>query len=157
MGLCAITSSYAEPLEKPKGKIILRVSGQISNTNSGSMAEFDLAGLEALGLSSFKTSTPWHNNEITFEGVLLEKLMDVVGAKGKSVKAIAWNDYTVTIPIDDFKRFGTLLALKRDGEYMTVRDKGPLFIVYPYNQDTQLQNQAYYTRSVWQLKKLIVE
>jgi hypothetical protein len=40
---------------------------------------------------------------------------------------------------------------------MAVRDKGPLFIIYPYDSDPQLQNQTYYTRSAWQVAKLIVE
>lgn len=40
---------------------------------------------------------------------------------------------------------------------MAIRDKGPLFIVYPYDSDSQLQNQLYYTRSAWQVAKLRVE
>ncbi len=47
--------------------------------------------------------------------------------------------------------------MKRDGNYMAVRDKGPLFIIYPYDSDPQLQSQTYYTRSAWQVAKLIVE
>jgi hypothetical protein len=34
------------------------------------------------------------------------------------------NDYATEIPMSDFDRFGVLLALKRDGAYMPVRDKG---------------------------------
>ena len=41
---------------------------------------------------------------------------------------IALNDYSTEIPIKDFKEFATIIALKRDGEYMSVREKGPLFI-----------------------------
>jgi hypothetical protein len=39
---------------------------------------------------------------------------------------------------------------------MPVRDKGPLFIVYPYDSDTRLQSQTYYSRSAWQVCKLLV-
>jgi hypothetical protein len=38
-----------------------------------------------------------------------------------------------------------------------VRDKGPLFIVYPYDSDPQLATQTFYGRSAWQLAKLIVK
>ncbi|MFC4624092.1 oxidoreductase [Daeguia caeni] len=157
VGLLAGSVGHAGQLDKPKGKVILRVDGKITNTNNGSVAEFDRQGLEALGMTSITTKTPWHNNAIKFEGVSLQKLMEVVGAQGTSVKVIALNDYVAPIPFDDFKRFDPIIALKRDGEYMTVRDKGPLFIVYPYDKDLQLQNQTYYTRSVWQLRKLTVE
>lgn len=83
--------------------------------------------------------------------------MDFVGAKGTKVTAVALNDYVTTIPLDDFNRFNVLLAFKRDENYMPVRDKGPLFIVYPYDSDQQLQSQVYYMRSAWQVSKLIVE
>ena len=42
-----------------------------------------------------------------------------------------------------------LLALKRNGAYMPVRDKGPLFIVYPYDSSPELKHQKYYSRSAW--------
>ena len=40
---------------------------------------------------------------------------------------------------------------------MPVSDKGPLFIVYPYDSDPALHSQKFYGRSVWQLSRLIVE
>ncbi len=71
--------------------------------------------------------------------------------------AVALNDYVSSLPMEDFKKFNVILAMKRDGNYMPVRDKGPLFIIYPYDSDPQLQSQTYYTRSAWQVAKLIVE
>ncbi len=44
-----------------------------------------------------------------------------------------------------------VLALKRNGAYMPVRDKGPIFIVYPFDQDPQFFDQVYMTRAIWQL------
>lgn len=32
-----------------------------------------------------------------------------------------------------------------NGQYMRIRDKGPLFIVYPYDSSAELQNQIYYS------------
>jgi len=49
-----------------------------------------------------------------------------------------------------------LLALKRDGAYMTVRNKGPLFIVYPYDSSPELRNRRIYSRSAWQVAQLVV-
>lgn len=157
-GLAAFTgTASAEPLAKPTGKTILTISGRIDNTNAAGTAQFDREMLEALGMETVKTATPWYDGPVVFEGVRLDKLMKLVGASGKTIKAVALNDYTNTIPIEDFSKFGVLLALKRDGTYMTVRDKGPLFIIYPYDSDPQLQSQTYYARSAWQLAKLIVE
>jgi hypothetical protein len=147
----------AGPLAAPNGKPILTISGAIAETNSNGAALFDRAMLEALGLARVETKTPWHTGSVTFEGVPLDKLMKHVGANGQRVVAIALNDYTTEIPIEDFARHGTILALKRDGEYMAVKDKGPLFIIYPYDSKPELKSQTYYSRSAWQVAKLVVK
>lgn len=150
-------SEAGETLPVPKGQPILTVEGKISNTNVGKTAQFDREMLEAMGVVSISTTTPWFTGTTKFEGVPLEKVMEAVGAEGEEVETVALNDYKVTLPVADFKEFGVLLALKRDGEYMPVRDKGPLFIVYPYDSDPRLKNQKYYARSVWQLARMILK
>ena len=143
-------------LPAPTGTVILTVSGKIDAFNAGRRAEFDRGMLEAFGLSSFTTTTPWYSSPVTFSGVPMKKLMQAVRASGQSVVATALNDYETRIPISDFLRFNVLLALKRDGHYMPVSDKGPLFIVYPYDSDPALKTQKYYSRSAWQLASIVV-
>lgn len=157
LSIVTISNAFAGSLAKPEGKAILVVAGKIGNTNNGSAAEFDRAMLEDIGLQAIETATPWYDTRVRFEGVPLDKLMELVGATGTKVTAVALNDYVTTIPLDDFKKYKVVLALKRDGNYMPVRDKGPLFIVYPFDSDPQLQSQTYYTRSAWQVAKLIIE
>jgi hypothetical protein len=156
-GVCLHGNVEAQPLDLPKETPILVVSGNISNTNVAGAAQFDLPMLEALGMTKISTKTPWYDGVVTFEGVSMDKLMKLVGAKGHTVRAIALNDYVTSIPLADFAQFGTLLAIKQNGQYMPVRDKGPLFIVYPFDSNTDLQTQTYYGRSAWQLAKLVVE
>ena len=146
----------ADRLSLPNDKVILSVSGRIHAFNKNGSAEFDRAMLEALGMESFETTTPWYNGPVKFEGVRMQKLMQAVGASGDSVTATALNDYTTDIPVADFERYGVLLALKRDGNEMPVRDKGPLFIVYPYDSRPELKSQKFYSRSAWQVAKLEV-
>ena len=149
--------AIAAPLGAPKDKPILAISGAIKETNLDGAAQFDRAMLESLGLIRIETTTPWHNGPVKFDGVPLDKLMKHVGASGQRVVAIALNDYTTEIPIEDFAKHGAILALKRDGEYMPVKDKGPLFIIYPYDSKAELKSQTYYGRSAWQVAKLIVK
>lgn len=151
-----VSAIELEELGSPQGSPILTISGSIANKNAGETAQFDQAMLEKVGMNSFKTTTPWFTGEVEFEGVPLADLMEIVGATGTEVEAIALNDYKATVPIEDFAKYGVILALKRDGEYMPVRDKGPLFIVYPYDEFDELQAQKFYSRSVWQLKELVV-
>lgn len=146
----------AAELRAPTGEIILTVDGMVGTTNADGKAVFDRDMLEELGMTSIKTSTPWYDDAVEFEGVLVQRVLDLVGAQGTEVVAVALNDYRTTIPISDFKDHGVILALKSDGEYMPVSDKGPLFIVYPYDSDPKLHSQQYYARSIWQLARLTV-
>lgn len=150
------SSAQAAPLPQPAGRAILAVSGRIAVTNDGDTARFDRPMLEELGMASFSTMTPWYDGKVTFEGVPMTRLLQRLGAQGETVQAVALNDYSTEIPISDFARHGVLLALKRDGSYLTVRDKGPLFIVYPYDSDPALKSPRYYGRSAWQVARLVV-
>ena len=156
---CVMVSpfAFAEKLPAPVGKPVLTISGLISNTNEGDTAVFDVAALEKLGMETVITTTPWYSGKVRFDGISLSKLMDLVGAKGKSARVLALNDYTTLVPIDDFHKFPVILALKMNGEYMRIRDKGPLFIVYHYDSSPELQIQIYYSRSAWQVSKIIIE
>ena len=147
----------ADPLPLPTGKSILTVAGRIARSNRDGAAKFDVAMLEALGTEGFETTTPWYSGPVRFEGVRMQRLMQAVGAIGETVTAVALNDYTTDIPIADFERYGVLLAMKRDGNYMPVRDKGPLFIVYPYDSKPELKAQQFYSRAAWQVATLVVK
>jgi hypothetical protein len=156
-GLIAFASqALAGPLASPEGAPILVVSGNIANTNDGAVARFDREMLEAMGMVKVTTLTPWYDSPSEFEGVSMRALMELVGAEGTEVLATALNDYQSAIPMADFDRYIVVLALKRDGTPMPIRDKGPLFIVYPFDSDPRLQTEQYYGRAVWQLKELNV-
>lgn len=157
LALAVAGTGHAGSLPSPVERPILTISGKIKNTNNAEAAQFDRPMLEALGSAVVETTTPWHTGTVRFEGVSLHKLMNYVGSDGQTVVAIALNDYTTEIPISDFEKFGTILALKRDGEYMPVRDKGPLFIIYPFDKKPELKSQTYYGRSAWQVTKLVVK
>ncbi len=101
--------------------------------------------LEASGRASFTTGSEVTSKPQLFEGVPLRAVLDRVGARGKTMKAFALNDYEITIPFDDL-RFEPLLAMKADGQVLTVRDKGPLWIVYPRDAHEVLHDVKYYAR-----------
>jgi hypothetical protein len=116
LSLVISTQVWAGELSKPTGKVLLTLSGNIENTNQDGKAVFDIASLEKLGMVSFQTSSPWYNGRTTFTGIPLQKLMDYVGAKGSIVKVTALNDYTTVIPLNDFKKYNVILAVKINGD-----------------------------------------
>ena len=153
----AAGQARAATLAAPAGKIILTISGKIGTVNQDQAAAFDREMLEALGVESLTTSTPWYDQPTKFEGISLAALLAAVNAKGEFLTVVALDDYSIEIPISDFNKYNVILALKRDGQYMPVREKGPLFIVYPFDSVPELKHQKYYSRSAWQVSQLIVK
>jgi hypothetical protein len=156
LAIAATSFAGAASLAQPEDKPILTVAGSIAVTNKDGVAQFDRRMLEALGAVSFETTTPWYSGPVTFEGVPLAKVMEAVGAKGETLVAVALNNYSAELPMEDAKKYNVILAYKRNGEYMSVREKGPLFVVYPYDSMPELKNQKFYSRSVWQLSRIEV-
>ncbi|HEV8688694.1 MAG TPA: molybdopterin-dependent oxidoreductase [Ideonella sp.] len=147
----------ADLLAAPHGKVVLSLSGQVSRTNSAGRADFDLDMLAALPQRKLVTHTPWHQGAQAFTGPLLRDVLAQAGASGRTLVAVALNDYRCEIPFEDAQRFDVIVARLLNGEPMRVRDKGPLFIVYPFDSDPQLRSDRYYARSAWQLRSLIVQ
>jgi hypothetical protein len=144
----------ADPLPQPQGEIILTVSGAITNTNSPDGAVFDLAMLQALDPVTIETSTIWTDGTQVFTGVPLTKLVEVLGASGSTIAASALNDYTVEIPLEDAVEGGPILAFEANGKPLSVRDKGPLWVVYPYDSSADYQSEVIYARSIWQVARM---
>jgi hypothetical protein len=110
-----------------------------------------------LGVEQLKTSTNWTDGQQVFEGVPMRKLLDAVGAAGTTAKAIALDDYTNDIPISDFRQYPVLLAWSMNGKPLTLRDKGPLWIVYPRDEYSELQDATLDQHWVWSLKTIIIK
>jgi hypothetical protein len=149
-----VAPALACALEAPAGKVILTVRGAVANANDNGAASFDLEMLQKLPSRSFATKTPWFSQPRKFTGVLLPALLGAVGAQPSSVNAVALNDYRVDIPLEDFTRHGAMLAYWVDDKPMTVREKGPLIVIYPFDDDPDLRNAVHYSRAIWQLRSL---
>jgi hypothetical protein len=146
----------AGALAAPTGKVILEITGQIGEGNAPGLARFDRAMLEALGPVELRTATAWTEGEHVYRGVPLRALLDHVGAVGDRLHAVALNEYEVIIPLDDPAAAAALLAFEQDGQPMRIKDKGPLWIVFPWSEQPSLDNERVRNWAVWQLKRLEV-
>jgi hypothetical protein len=144
----------AEPLAQPTNEVVLTVTGEIGNTNAPEGAVFDLEMLEALGTVEFETTTIWSEGPQVFRGAPLIRLVEVLEAGGAVIHAVALNEYTVEIPLSDVVDGGPILAFEQNGVRLSVRDKGPLWVVYPYDSKPDYQSELIYVRSIWQLAQM---
>jgi hypothetical protein len=60
---------------------------------------------------------------------------------------MAWEEIEKTVPI---------VASKIDGAPFSLREKGPLWVVFPYDQDPRYRTEAIYALSIWQLTEVHV-
>lgn len=155
--LAVLPCAGAQELAIPTGRVILTVDGALTHTNAGASAQFDLAMLESLPQHTVRTVTPWTEGLTEFTGPRGSELLAVVGAQGRSVVATAINDYQVEIPLSDFTDIAMILATRRDGKPMRVRDKGPIWVIYPWSDRPELKTEIYHSRSIWQLKALTIK
>jgi len=151
-----VADAQAE-LPKPQGQVLLTISGQIEETNTDDRAEFDRGMLQRIGMVELKTQTPWTEGESHFVGVPVARLLDVTATKGSIVRATAANDYKADIPIAILREAGAVLAIRMDGKELTLRDKGPLWIVFPWSEQPELDRIEIYNYAVWQLLSLHVQ
>lgn len=144
----------AQTLEVPAGPVILTVSGNVASVDAEGIAQLDLDMLEALEKVVIETSTIWTEGPQTFEGVSLATLVSALGITGSTLRATAINDYAVEIPMTDAVEGGPIVAYRLNSETMSVRDKGPLWIIYPYDADAEYRTEVIYSRSIWQLDRI---
>jgi hypothetical protein len=157
-GVFVVTSVQAQVLSKPTGPVILTVTGNITNTNTDQKtAEFDRGMLMNLEVIDQKTMTPWSEGVDLYRGPLLRSVMSAVGAKTDELSVTALNDYSAKVPKKDGDDYDIILAMDMNGKAMSVRDKGPLFLLYPFSSTPSLNNEVIHNRSVWQIKSINVE
>jgi len=149
--LCLMLCGHGTAAE---GKTVLTVTGKHGITTDETPVELTLAMLEELPSTSFTSETPWTEGLVVWEGVRLSDLMEHLKSSSTSFHAVALDDYEITFEEVDFKKFPVILAYKMNGDYMTVRDLGPLWIMFPFDDHPDLDIQINRARSIWQLKKI---
>lgn len=160
LGLIALAYSHqvsADALPVPSGPVILSVSGAITRTNVEGNALFDRDMLATLGWTTIDSFTAWTEGPQSFSGVPLQGMLTAVGAEGTVIVARALNDYSAEIPISDADRFDVFLALEQQGQPMTTRDKGPVWIIYPQHRAPGERIDPNNHKMVWQLSTLEIQ
>lgn len=160
--LCALSliagltsAGLAEQLPAPEGDVLLTLSGTLTHETADGVVTLDREMLENMETVAFTTSTIWMEEEVTFTGVSLRDVLDYAGARGEEISAVALNDYKIEIPVSEIEENSPIIAYLMNGEPMSRRNKGPLWIVYDYDSDAKYRSEVVYSRSIWQLDRIV--
>lgn len=130
-------------------------------TGPNRQAVCDIAGLQALPQRELVTALPPSLGQAGAHhwlGVSLRLLAERMGAGAGSVLQLAaLNDYAVTVPWSDLVRYDPIVAYQRNGVALSVREKGPMMLIYPFDAYPELHAQQYLNRSIWQIHAITVK
>ncbi len=143
--------------QQPTGTVILTVNDKSKAAQTPVSVRFDAAMLNSLPQTSFITKTPWYKDPVKFDGPRLKDVLEALKVNGEKLTATALNDYKVAIPLADAVKYGAMLALRMDGKVLSVRDKGPVWLIYPFDAHPELNNTTYFSRAIWQLSSITIE
>lgn len=122
----------------------------------GQSVTFTDAELMALPQESFETETIWTEGVIAFSGPSLKSVLEHAGMTPGDVELYAINDYSVVLPLEKLEDGAPIIANRINGAPFSVRDKGPLWVVFPYDDESRYNTEEYFALSVWQLNRLNV-
>ncbi|MBO9398867.1 molybdopterin-dependent oxidoreductase [Shimia sp. R9_2] len=145
-----LIAAIGEGRAEPQGATILTVTGDLSH---GEQVTFDRDQLKEIGWETITTESPFLEGEQTFTGTPMSALLRYLDIETGTFVAFALNDYSIEIPLSDARKYQVLLALEHNGQAMRVRDRGPIWIIYPTTKSDSLDVNAE-RRMVWQLKQL---
>lgn len=129
----------------------------IRTQHDGSLTRIDINQSEFINFPavSLRTRTDYTTGEAEFRGPLVRTVLGEAALRNAtSVRMTALNDYSVDIPVEDFLRYDAILATHMNGQHLTVRDKGPIWLIYPISAHRELQNTATNAKLVWQLARI---
>ncbi len=158
---CPMARAEAETTATPvahkaQEAVILTVTGLDGTRFPGGEAQFDLSALRQMDPVSIATSSVWTSGTHRYTGVMLRTLADRLAIGDATLVLHALNDYAVTMPLAEAGAEAPLLAFEMDGAPMSVRGKGPIWVIYPYDAGPQYRTDTSFARSVWQLDRIDV-
>ena len=107
-------------------------------------SSLSLDDLAALPQVTVKTENEFADGMVTYRGPLVRDVLAKLGLdKLDQVRFVAANDYYVDIPTEDFADYDAILAMEANGEKLSRREKGPLWLMYPISDHAELKDPIY--------------
>jgi len=141
---------------KLKPKALLTVSGRVGRVNNDANDTFDFteAAFLKLATTSITTGTPWTPTSV-FVGPLLVDVMRAAGVTSGTLICKTLDDYSAPIPWEDLVRYGVILAHSQDGQRLNNKRWGPLWTIYPPDQNSAaLSGPIAESRFIWQVNRI---
>jgi len=129
---------------------VLIVNTDPSTSCGPKQLAFSVKQLEALPQTNFKTRHTWSSEAQEFSGPLLADVLNLVCPKARDIYLRSLDQYSVMVNFSKGSEFKPILALKVDGKPLTVREKGPIWVMVDAD-GLKIPERSLDNMLVWQL------
>ncbi|MBD3657100.1 hypothetical protein [Marinobacter sp.] len=120
--------------------------------------ELTASDLDNLTQRSIRTHSPYYKGQVEFSGPMLVDLLTSVAGQDIGdyigISLYALNNYVVHTTFGELKRIEALLATRREGKRLSIRERGPYWIILPLTDRKELDSEHFHKLMVWQLQKI---
>lgn len=103
------------------------------------------------------TERPMHfPNAARFRGPLLADVLALAEAAAGDATLLARDDYKVTITAKEMAAYDPILALDMDGVPLAGHDFGPYYVMWPFKERPEIDNERFQSKAIWQVIKIDV-
>ena len=126
-----------------------------ANSGCAQTVQLTESSLLELPQQQFKTHHSWTKEAETFSGPLLEDVLKLVCGEATKINLKALNDYSIDVDFTVAKSLKPIVAHSVNGSRLSVRDKGPLWIMVP-SDELNVVSKELDGMLIWQLSDIIV-
>ena len=142
--------------QKQESKTVLLLQSSDLQTQSCDMSDLDSMPQEKLFTSLPSNLGIIGQNE--WSGVSLKYIVQNLGAKENAIiELVALNDYIVSIPMKSITSYNPVLASRFNGEMISVRKKGPLILIYPFDKYKEINTPLYQDYTIWMIHEIRIK
>lgn len=152
--------AYYAPPEIVKEPILTLTGNVKGNGSCGADAPclvMDMEFLEkTLPQKQIVTTTAWHKDKVAFSGPSLGSVVQSAGINPDATLLLtATNDYVFEAKASELIGFEGVIATRQNGKRLDIRDKGPLWLVFPRDKFQEvLMDQFYDSYWIWNLDRV---
>ena len=141
--------TFAQDVKESEPYLI--ITNDMASPNKEHVLTMDRSALELLPKISFETSTIWTDGVITFSGPALREVLSFAGVTSSQIRLKAANNYQVEIPTEMLTVDAPIIATRINDQHFGLREKGPFWLVFPYDRDERYRTETVMSYSIWQL------
>jgi hypothetical protein len=111
--------------------------------------------LETLPQVSFDTRTFWNDGVHQYTGPAFASIAALGPGPVLSARVVGLDGYAHDLVTSDWAEHGAILAVRFDGQYMRIRDKGPFWVMFPADSNPAvLFTKEIQDKLVWHVEKI---